>query len=129
MKSSNVVSFLRNVTVSWAKCRTAMRICRGAMRFFLASILLTAKSRKRSGRRQMTKRVIDADGHICEPPAVWNDYIEKRHRAAAIRVERDPDGRDWISINGTMRRNLRPAAACGPWGMDEPNKVPSWQEI
>jgi hypothetical protein len=56
----------------------------------------------------MTKRVIDADGHICEPPALWNDYIEKRHRADAIRVERDPDGRDWISINGTMRRNLRP---------------------
>ena len=54
----------------------------------------------------MTKRVIDADGHICELPAVWNDYIEKRHRADAIRVERDPDGRDWISINGTMRRNL-----------------------
>src|SRR5580692_49510 len=26
MKSSSVVSFLRNVTVSWAKCSTAMRI-------------------------------------------------------------------------------------------------------
>ena len=77
----------------------------------------------------MANRVIDADGHICEPPAVWNDYIEKRHRADAIRVERDPDGRDWISINGTLRRNLRPAAACVPWGMDDPNKVPSWEDI
>ena len=77
----------------------------------------------------MTNRVIDADGHICEPPAVWNDYVEKRYRADTIRVERDPDGRDWISINGAMRRNLRPAAACVPWGMDDPNNVPTWDDI
>jgi hypothetical protein len=25
----------------------------------------------------MAYRVFDADGHIFEPPAVWNDYIEK----------------------------------------------------
>ena len=77
----------------------------------------------------MTNRVIDADGHICEPPAVWNDYVEKRHRADTIRVERDADGRDWVSINGAMRRNLRPAAACVPWGMDDPNNVPTWDDI
>jgi uncharacterized protein len=77
----------------------------------------------------MTNRVIDADGHICEPPAVWNDYVEKRYRAETIRVERDADGRDWISINGAMRRNLRPAAACVPWGMDDPNNVPTWADI
>ena len=73
----------------------------------------------------MANRVIDADGHICEPPAVWNDYVDKRYRDRTIRVERDPDGRDWISINGKVRRNLRPAAACVPWGMDDPNKVPT----
>lgn len=77
----------------------------------------------------MTKRVIDADGHICEPPAVWNDYIEKRYRTDTIRVARDPDGRDWLSINGKIRRNLRPAAACVPWGMDDPNKVSTWEDI
>jgi uncharacterized protein len=77
----------------------------------------------------MTNRVIDADGHICEPPAVWNDYVEKRHRADTIRVERDADGRDWVSINGAMRRNLRPAAACVPWGMDDPDNVPTWEDI
>ena len=38
----------------------------------------------------MTNRVIDADGHICEPPAVWNDYVEKRHRADTIVVVRGP---------------------------------------
>ena len=77
----------------------------------------------------MANRVIDADGHICEPTALWDEYIEKKHRANAIRVERDPDGRDWISINGRVRRNLRPAAACVPWGMDDPNNVPTWNDI
>ena len=77
----------------------------------------------------MANRVIDADGHICEPTAVWDEYVEKKHRADAIRVERDPDGRDWVSINGAIRRNLRPAAACVPWGMDDPNKVPTWDDI
>ena len=77
----------------------------------------------------MANRVIDADGHICEPPAVWDEYVEKKHRADAIRVVRDNDGRDWISINGRVRRNLRPAAACVPWGMDDPNKVPTWDDI
>ena len=66
----------------------------------------------------MTNRVIDADGHICEPPAVWNDYVEKRHRADTIRVERDADGRDWISINGAPAAQppARRRPACrGAW--------------
>ena len=25
----------------------------------------------------MSKRVIDADGHIREPAAVWDDYVDK----------------------------------------------------
>lgn len=77
----------------------------------------------------MANRVIDADGHICEPPAVWNEYVAKPYRDRTIRVERDGDGRDWVSINGRIRRNLRPAAACTPWGMDDPEKVPTWQDI
>ena len=73
----------------------------------------------------MANRVIDADGHICEPSAVWNEYVEKRYRDRTIRVERESDGRDWVSINGVIRHNLRPAAACVPWGMDDPKKVPT----
>ena len=34
-----------------------------------------------------------------------------------------------VSINGKVRRNLRPASACVPWGMDDPNNVPSWDDI
>ena len=77
----------------------------------------------------MANRVIDADGHICEPHAVWNQYIQQRYRAEAIRVERDKDGQDWIWINGVQRKNLPPGAACIPTGMDDPNHIPTWDEI
>jgi uncharacterized protein len=78
----------------------------------------------------MTQRVIDADGHICEPRAVWTDYVATPYRERTIRVERDPgDGRDWLWINGAPRKNLPPASACIPWGMDDPGHPPGWDEI
>ena len=77
----------------------------------------------------MGNRVIDADGHICEPHAVWNQYVEQRYRAETIRVERDQAGQDWIWINGRQRKNLPPGAACIPWGMDDPDNIPTWDEI
>ena len=78
---------------------------------------------------RVPNRVIDADGHICEPAAVWNEYVEKRHRAQTIRIERDGKGQDWLSINGRIRHNLRPASACVPWGMDDPDRAPTWDDI
>ncbi len=77
----------------------------------------------------MGHRVIDADGHICEPRAVWTEYVAERHRAEAIRIERDSDGQDWLWINGAQRKNLPPAAACIPSGMDDPKHLPTWDEI
>lgn len=77
----------------------------------------------------MDERVIDADGHICEPRAVWNSYVSQRHRGSTIRVERGADGQDWLWINGAQRKNLPPAAACIPWGMDDPDNIPNWDDI
>lgn len=77
----------------------------------------------------MGHRVIDADGHVCEPRAVWTDYVDRRYRDRTIRVERDNDGRDWVWINGAQRKNLPPAAACIPAGMDDPDHMPSWDDI
>jgi predicted TIM-barrel fold metal-dependent hydrolase len=77
----------------------------------------------------MAHRVIDADGHICEPPALWKEYVATRHRAETIRVERDRHGQDWLWINGAQRKNLPPAAACIPTGMDDPKNIPTWDQI
>ena len=42
----------------------------------------------------MKELVIDADGHVLEPPDVWERYIDPAYRARAIRVRRGADGRD-----------------------------------
>ena len=47
--------------------------------------------------------LIDADGHVLEPPDVWERYIEPRYRARAIRVRRGVDGRDVLEIDGRPR--------------------------
>ena len=77
----------------------------------------------------MGHRVIDADGHICEPRALWGEYVAAPYRDRTIRVERDRDGQDWVWINGVQRRNLPPAAACIPSGMKDPHHPPSWDDI
>ena len=44
-------------------------------------------------------RLIDADGHVLEPPDLWERYIEPRYRDRAIRVRRATDGRDVLEID------------------------------
>jgi uncharacterized protein len=44
--------------------------------------------------------VIDADGHVLEPPDVWPRYIDPEWRERAIRVRRGGDGRDFLEIDG-----------------------------
>ena len=77
----------------------------------------------------MAARVFDADGHICEPPALWNDYIPAKYRENAIRIERGDDGFDRTFINGVVRTDLLPAMACIPAGMKDPDNPPTWDDI
>src|SRR5207249_9585788 len=51
-------------------------------------------------RTDMKELVIDADGHVLEPPDVWQRYTDPAYRARAIRVRRGADGRDRLEIDG-----------------------------
>ena len=62
---------------------------------------LTATSRRRYPLH--VQRLIDADGHVLEPPDVWARYVDPKYRERAIRVRREADG-DVLEIDG------RPAA-------------------
>ena len=86
----------------------------------------------------MTNRVIDADGHMraasrmgttLSSSAAAPERLCREVAIAPIRSGSRRSTRPWISINGALRRNLRPAAACVPWGMDDPNNVPTWEDI
>ena len=48
--------------------------------------------------------LVDADGHVLEPPDLWSRYVEPPWRERAIRVRRGDDGRDVLEIDGRPAR-------------------------
>ena len=77
--------------------------------------------------------IIDADGHLLEPPSVWQEYTEPAYRAQVIQIAKDAEGIDCLKINGELRRdrNMAIAAACTPGGMSDAQRARtmSWDEI
>src|SRR6185312_9130023 len=47
---------------------------------------------------------VDADGHILEPPDLWESYLEPRYRDRALRIVLDEHGLEELEIGG--RRSL-----------------------
>ena len=45
---------------------------------------------------------VDADGHVCEPANLWEDYLEARYKPRAIRVKRDKDGWEYVEADGRI---------------------------
>ena len=43
---------------------------------------------------------VDADGHVLEPATLWEDYLEERYRARAMRVRVDDEGLEYLEIDG-----------------------------
>ncbi|HEY9555756.1 MAG TPA: amidohydrolase family protein [Acidimicrobiales bacterium] len=55
---------------------------------------------------------VDADGHILEPPDLWETYIDPKHRDRALRFELDDNGLEELWIGGErslMSRNGFPS--------------------
>ena len=65
----------------------------------------------------MSGPVIDADGHVLEPPDLWERYVDPSWRARAIRVARQADGRDALVIDGRPARLTTPEMLGGFGGM------------
>ncbi len=61
--------------------------------------------------------VVDADGHILEPPDVWERYVDAKWRDRSIRVRRGEDGRDFLEIEGRPARLTTPEMLGGFGGM------------
>jgi predicted TIM-barrel fold metal-dependent hydrolase len=61
--------------------------------------------------------LIDADGHVLEPPDLWARYVDPAWRDRAIRVRRGPDGRDHLEIDGRPARLTTPEMLGGLGGM------------
>jgi predicted TIM-barrel fold metal-dependent hydrolase len=58
--------------------------------------------------RQLDARgAVDADGHILEPPDLWERYLEPRYRDRALRVVLDEAGLEELEIGGERSKMSR----------------------
>src|SRR5947207_6985940 len=69
------------------------------------------------GNELAVEMVIDADGHVLEPPDLWERCLEPAYRARAIRVRRGGDGRDFLEVDGRPARLTTPEMLGGLGGM------------
>ena len=42
---------------------------------------------------------VDADGHVLEPGDLWENYLEDRYKARALRIKVDADGYEYLEID------------------------------
>ena len=52
--------------------------------------------------------IIDCDGHILEPPDLWEKYLEPRYRSRALRIRVGDDGYEYLEIDGRRATLPRP---------------------
>ena len=61
--------------------------------------------------------VIDADGHILEPPDLWEKYLDPKYRARAMRIRVAEDGYEFLEIDGKRARLTQPGVLGSLGGM------------
>ena len=62
--------------------------------------------------------VIDADGHVLEPPDLWHRYLEPRYRDRALCIRTDDEGREYVEIDGKPSKLVRNGMPGGLGMMD-----------
>jgi len=61
---------------------------------------------------------VDADGHILEPPDLWESYLEPAYRERALRLRPDENGLEYLEIDGTPSKQVRGGMLGMLGGMD-----------
>jgi len=63
--------------------------------------------------------VVDADGHLLEPPDLWLKYIEPQYRDRAIRIDHDEKGWEVLLFDNKVAEVVRGTlGALGGVGMN-----------
>ena len=61
---------------------------------------------------------IDADGHVAEPPDLWERYLEPRERDRALRIRRDENRQEYLEIAGRPAKLVRQGMPAALAAMD-----------
>lgn len=62
---------------------------------------------------------VDADGHVLEPPDMWERYIDPEHRDLAMRITKDDEGLEYLDLGrGRASKIIRKGYPAGLGLMD-----------
>ena len=61
---------------------------------------------------------VDADGHVLEPPDLWERYLEPRYRDRALRIRKDAKGLEYLEIDGKPSKLVARGMPAGLGAMD-----------
>src|SRR3954451_4272185 len=64
------------------------------------TVAVAAQKPRHETHRVAFDGAVDADGHILEPPTLWEDYIDPPLRDRALRIVLDEDGLEELEIDG-----------------------------
>ncbi|MEM9565613.1 MAG: amidohydrolase family protein [Actinomycetota bacterium] len=76
------------------------------------TLTVTASKPMHETHRVAVDGAVDADGHILEPPTLWEEYIDPGFRDRALRIRIDENGLEELEIDGrrsTMSRRGFPS--------------------
>src|SRR5256885_16858431 len=59
---------------------------------------------------------VDADGHVLEPPDIWERYVESKYQSRALRVRKDQHGYEYLEIDGRPSKIIRAGMLAGLGG-------------
>jgi predicted TIM-barrel fold metal-dependent hydrolase len=68
---------------------------------------------------------IDADGHVLEPATLWEDYLEDRYCARALRIRVDDAGLEYLEIDGKPSVRTRDGSLGLLGAMGDPTARPA----
>ena len=65
--------------------------------------------------------VVDADGHILEPPDLWEKYLEDKYQPRSIKVVKNEKGLECLQYDGKLSAMAQPGflAALGGMGKEQ----------
>jgi uncharacterized protein len=72
--------------------------------------------------------VVDSDGHLVEPPAVWLHYAEAAYRDLVVQVRPGGRGLDELWVEGRSY-GFSPAPTCIPGAFSDPGTPVTWDDL
>jgi len=61
---------------------------------------------------------VDADGHLLEPPDLWDRYMDPGERHRALHIRKDDEGLEYLEIDGRPSKLVRRGMPAGVGNMD-----------